>query len=231
MLTMESTAQLDRAAWDAISDDEIVRRVRSGDTALYEILMRRYNQRIYRIARSILRDDSEAEDVMQEAYVRAYQHLADFMGAAQFSTWLTRIAIHEALGRVRKRARMEEFDSLPNSELTMIGKNMGSDHDPERSAYDRELKIILEGAIDKLPRDYRTVFVMRIVEEVSIAETAECLGITIETVKTRLHRGRALLRKHLERRAGIVAPEVFPFHLSRCDRIVQRVFQRITSEC
>lgn len=113
----------------------------------------------------------------------------------------------------------------------MIGKNMGSDHDPERSAYDRELKIILEGAIDKLPRDYRTVFVMRIVEEVSIAETAECLGITIETVKTRLHRGRALLRKHLERRAGIVAPEVFPFHLSRCDRIVQHVFQRITSEC
>ena len=229
MGTLEVMAEADRATWDAIPDTEVVRRVRAGETALYEILMRRYNQRLFRVGRSILRNEADAEDVMQETYVRAYEHLADFRGTAQFSTWLTRIAIHEALARVRKRARTEELDSFPNAELHMTARNTGQSENPEHQTYDHELKIILERAVDRLPEDYRTVVVLRIVEELSIAETAECLDITIETVKTRLHRGRALLRKQLQRRAGIVAPEVFPFHLSRCDRVVEGVFQRIRS--
>lgn len=229
MSAISVMTELDRRAFDAIPDEEIVRRVRSGDIALYEILMRRYNQRLYRVARSILRNDSDAEDVMQEAYVRAYEHLGDFMGEAKFSTWLTRIAIHEALGRIRKRSRMEDLESDTNLDFHLSTGRLISMDNPEREAYDRELKLVLERAIESLPQDYRSVFVLRIVEELSIAETAECLDLTIETVKTRLHRGRALLRKHLQHRAGILAPEVFPFHLSRCDRIVENVLRRVNS--
>jgi RNA polymerase sigma-70 factor (ECF subfamily) len=221
--------EIDRKAFDAIPDEEIVRRVRSGDIALYEILMRRYNQRLYRIARSILHNDTDAEDVMQEAYVRAYEHLGDFMGEARFSTWLTRIAIHEALGRIRKRSRMEDLESDTNGDSHFAGRLISVDN-PERDTYDRELKAVLEHAIEKLPQDYRSVFILRIVEELSIKETAECLDLTIETVKTRLHRGRALLRKYLQYRAGILAPEIFPFHLSRCDRIVENVLQQIARQ-
>jgi RNA polymerase sigma-70 factor (ECF subfamily) len=219
--------EIDRRAFEAIPDEEIVERVRSGDTALYEVLMRRYNQRLYRVARSILRNDTDAEDVMQEAYVRAYEHLGDFMGEAKFSTWLTRIAIHEALGRLRKRSRMEDLETDTNGNFHLFTGRFISVDNPERETYDRELKVVLERAIESLPQDYRSVFVLRIVEELSIVETAECLDLTIETVKTRLHRGRALLRKHLQYRAGILAPEVFPFHLSRCDRIVKGVLRRI----
>jgi len=220
-------AEIDRRVWDTIPDEDIVKRVRGGDTALYEILMRRHNQRLYRIARSIVRDDAEAEDVMQEAYVRAYEHLSDFMGEAKFSTWLTRIAIHEALGRIRKRSKMGGLESVVNRELHVTTAMITPTDNPERLAYDRQLKIVLENAIDKLPQDYRTVVVLRIVEELSINETAACLDLSIETVKTRLHRGRALLQKYLRHRAGIVAPQIFPFHLSRCDRIVENVLRRI----
>jgi len=220
-------AEIDRRVWDTIPDEDIVKRVRGGDTALYEILMRRHNQRLYRIARSIVRDDAEAEDVMQEAYVRAYEHLSDFMGEAKFSTWLTRIAIHEALGRIRKRSKMGGLESVVNRELHVTTAMITPTDNPERLAYDRQLKIVLEKAIDKLPQDYRTVVVLRIVEELSINETAACLDLSIETVKTRLHRGRALLQKYLRHRAGIVAPQIFPFHLSRCDRIVENVLRRI----
>ena len=229
MSTLGVMAEMDRALWEAIPDEEVVRRVRAGETALYEILMRRYNQRLYRVGRSILRNEADAEDVMQETYVRAYEHLAEFRGSAQFSTWLTRIAIHEALARVRKRARTDDFDALPNAELHMTPRNTAFSDNPEHQTYDHELKVILEHAVDRLPEDYRSVFVLRIVEELSIAETAECLDLTIETVKTRLHRSRALLRNQLQRRAGIVAKEVFPFHLSRCDRVVENVFRRIRS--
>lgn len=221
--------EIDRKAYEAIPDEEIVQRVRSGDIALYEILMRRYNQRLYRVARSILRNDTDAEDVMQEAYVRAYEHLGDFMGEAKFSTWVTRIAIHEALGRIRKRSRMEDLEADANMDFHVPSGRAVSVDNPEREAYDRELKVVLERAIESLPPDYRSVFVLRIVEELSIAETAECLDLTIETVKTRLHRGRALLRKHLQYRAGIVAPETFTFHFSRCDRIAESVLRRIVS--
>jgi RNA polymerase sigma-70 factor (ECF subfamily) len=217
----------DRATWDAISDDEVVHRVRQGETALYEILMRRYNLRVYRVARTILRDDTEAEDVMQETYVRAYQHLHQFAGKAKFSTWLTKIAVYEALGRIRQRGRNKDLELASEESLYTMTKTTPGPANPEQQTYDRELKVVLEHAIDALPDVYRSVFVLRAVEGLSVAETAGCLDVAAETVKTRLHRARAFLRKEIHRRAGIVAADVFPFHLSRCDRVVEGVFRRI----
>jgi RNA polymerase sigma-70 factor, ECF subfamily len=229
MASITSTTGLDRAAWDAIPDDEVVQRVRGGETALYEILMRRYNLRVYRVARTILRNDAEAEDVMQEAYVRAFQHLHQFAGKAKFSTWLTRIAVYDALGRVRKRGRSEDLESLSETSLHTMTKVTADTLNPERQTYDRELKLLMEYAIDALPLGYRSVFVLRAVEGLSVAETATCLDVGAETVKTRYHRARAFLRKEIQRRAGIVAADVFPFHLSRCDRVVAAVFKKIGS--
>jgi RNA polymerase sigma-70 factor (ECF subfamily) len=219
---------LDRTTWDGITDEDVVDRVRAGDTDLYEILMRRYNQRLNRVAFTILRNDAEAEDVMQEAYVRAYQHLNQFAGAAKFSTWLTKIAVHEALARVRRRGRNGGESSLDTS-LHIKDSGRTAIPDPERQAYDRELMLALEGAIAALPDSYRLVFVLRAVEGLSGSETAACLDIGEEAVKTRLHRARHMLQKDLLQRASVVAAGAFSFHLSRCDRIVKAVFQRIVS--
>jgi RNA polymerase sigma-70 factor (ECF subfamily) len=225
-----SAVRVEVAKWDHLADEELVRRILRGEAALYEILMRRYNQRIYRIALTILRNDGEAEDVMQEAYVRAYQHLGEFAGAAKFSTWLTKIAIHEALARVRRQTRRGEMKSASDESPDIMDTVRSADRDPEAQAYDRELKLVLERAIDALPDTYRSVFVLRVVEGLDVNDTAEALGIGVETVKTRLHRGRAMLRKELERRAGIVVPEIFLFHLSRCDRVVEGVLRRIDTD-
>jgi RNA polymerase sigma-70 factor (ECF subfamily) len=218
---------LNLAAWDRTSDEDIVKRVLAGETALYEILIRRYNQRLYRVARSILRDDADAEDVMQEAYVRAYEHLNQFAGEAKFSTWLTKIAVYEALGRVRLRGRTADLDSVLNSDTRIMSTLTSDTRDPERQAYDHELRLVLERAIEALPEIYRLVFVLRSVEGLSVTETAGCLDIGAEAVKTRLHRARSLLRKDLQQRAGVVTAQAFPFHLSRCDRVVDAVFRRI----
>jgi len=138
--------------------------------------MRRYNQRLYRVARAILRDDGEAEDVMQDAYVRAYQHLVDFEGKSKFSTWLTRIAVHEALARGRRRGRFQSLETLGEVRGGIMDSLESNSPSPERSAYDRELGGVLEKAILRLPEDYRLVFTMRDMEEMSTAETAECLN-------------------------------------------------------
>ena len=177
--------------------------------------------------RSILRNDGDAEDVMQEAYVRAYEHLSQFAGEAKFSTWLTKIAVYEALGRVRRRGRTENLGSVLDSDMHVMAKAKSDIPDPERQAYDHELRLVLERAIDTLPEIYRLVFVLRTVEGLSVAETGGCLDIGAEAVKTRLHRARSLLRKDLQRRAGIVTAQAFPFHLARCDRVVGAVFRRI----
>jgi RNA polymerase sigma-70 factor (ECF subfamily) len=222
-----SAPGLNLAAWVGTADEDVVKRVLAGETALYEILMRRYNQRLYRVARSILRNDVDAEDVMQEAYVRAYQHLNQFAGEAKFSTWLTKIAVYEALGRLRRQGRTENLDSVLDSDRHVMARMTSDTRDPERQAYDHELRIVLEGAIDSLPETYRMVFVLRSVEGLSVAETAGCLDIGAEAVKTRLHRARSLLRKDLQERASLVTAQTFPFHLSRCDRVVEAVFRRI----
>lgn len=229
MASLASMPELDRAAWDALPDEAVVQRIRGGETALFEILMRRYNQRLYRVTRSILRNDAEAEDVMQEAYVRAYEHLHQFAGKAKFSTWLTKIAVYEALGRLRRSGRTEDFDSISEMSVHTMAKVTADTPNPERQAYDHELRLVLEGAIDALPESYRSVFVLRVVEGLSVAETAACLDVGAETVKTRFHRARSFLRKEIHERAGIVAADVFPFHLSRCDRVVEAVFRRIGS--
>jgi len=200
-------------------DHEVVSRVKAGDTALFEVLMRRYNQRLYRAARAIVRDDREAEDVMQDAYVRAYEHLAQFAGEARFSTWLTRIAVHEALARVRRRGRFVDLEEvMPAVPSPARG--------PEQRAADGELRRVLEAAIDELPDVYRCAFMLREVEGLSTAETGECLDIPPETVKTRLHRARGLLRRSLEARLGEAAT-VFQFGFARCDRVVAAVLARI----
>lgn len=201
------------------SDEEIVKRVLDGDTAVFELIVRRYNQRLFRATRAILRDDGEAEDVMQEAYVRAFVNLDQFAGDAKFSTWLTKIAVYEALGRLRRAKRQEE---LPEA--------MDSSDNPERTAYGRELQSAIESAVDALPPLYRTVFVLREVEEMTVAETADCLGITEESVKTRCHRARAFLRIRLERVVGLQTRQAFSFLGHRCDRVTQRVMERIHAD-
>jgi RNA polymerase sigma-70 factor (ECF subfamily) len=212
-----------------ISDEEVVQRVRAGETGLFEVVMRRYNQRLYRVARAILRNDAEAEDVMQQAYVNAYLHLEQFENRATFSTWLTRIAVYEALARARRRARFDETDTTSDKDCEYMDSLRSTSPDPEQQASLGELQTLLDSAIDALPEHFRAVFVMRDVEGMSTAETAECLELTQETTKTRLHRARTLLRQDLHQRAGIANAAAFLFHVPRCDRVVAGVLERIES--
>jgi RNA polymerase sigma-70 factor, ECF subfamily len=213
--------------WEALPDEEIVGRVRGGEAPLFEALMRRYNQRLYRIARSILRDDAEAEDVMQHAYVQAYLHVDQFAGRASFSTWLTKIAVHEALARARRRGRERRSETRAGSDEDTMSMLRSPRPDPEAQMLQEEARALLESAIDTLPVLYRSVFVLREVEGLGTAETAECLDLSHEAVKTRLHRARALLRRDLLARAGVAAPSAFSFHEVRCDQVVAGVFARL----
>jgi len=217
-----SGATLDR--WTALSDEEIVTRVVDGQTALYEVLMRRHNERVYRAARSIVRDEDEAEDVMQQAYVNAYVNLRQFDRRAKFSTWLTKIAINEALGRARKRGR---YDAVDFTEEENQAVERQPSNNPEHEAFAGELRSLLEASIDELPDGLREVFMLREVDGLNTAETADCLGVSEDVVKTRLSRSRAALRNQLAERAGILAPDVFRFQQPRCDRVVAAVFARI----
>ncbi len=212
------TAIPETSLGDTLTDAEIVRRVLAGETSLFELIMRRYNQRVYRSVRAIVRDESEAEDVMQQAYVNAFAHLGQFAERSAFSTWLTRIAINEALARLRPRAlQLVDDDALP--ELESPSPN------PEEAAMTSEIKEVVESEISALPESYRAVFMLREVEGLSTLETAECLGVSEDVVKTRLHRARAMLREKIYRRTSFGS--VFTFGQSRCDRIVVNVMARI----
>jgi RNA polymerase sigma-70 factor (ECF subfamily) len=224
---MPIAALLEQAKKEDWTDEQAVERVLAGDTALYELLMRRHNQRLYRIARAILRDDAEAEDVMQDAYVRAYQSLAGFEGRAKFVTWLTRIAIHEALSRLRKRSRFLSLDSFDSSQGDPMNSVTSSDRDPEQETYDRELSIVIEKAVLSLPDEYRLVFMLRDVEGMSTEEAAQCLNLTQENVKVRLHRAHSKLRKQLFAAVGATTARCFQFHAVRCDRVVSGVFKTL----
>lgn len=212
---------------ELLSDEDVVARVLAGETGMFEIVMRRHNQRLYRVARAILRNDGEAEDVMQDAYVRAYEHLDQFARRAKFSTWLTRIAVHEALARHRRDNRYQELEPLSEQEGDPMDRFASLAPNPEEQASNSEIRRLLEEAVEKLPDAYRTVFVLRDVEEMSTTDTADVLEITEENVKVRLHRARALLRKSLFARAGMERKEAFDFHAVRCDRVVKNVFERI----
>ncbi len=216
---------LEKARVEGWTDEEVVERILAGDTALYEIIMRRHNQRIYRVIRAILRDDSETEDVMQDAYVRAYQHLRQFEARAPFSVWLTRIAVNEAYARIRRRNRTQQLDAAEDGEFSV--NPVSQSLDPEQTTSRGELSRLLEDAILGLPEQYRAVLMLRDVEEMNTAETAEALGISEENVKVRLHRGRALVRKGLFTMVGGSAKEAFPFMGVRCDRVVTRVLVRL----
>ena len=204
---------------EPLSDEEVVARVLAGETGMFEIVMRRHNQRLYRVARAILRNDGEAEDVMQDAYVRAYEHLDQFAGRARFSTWLTRIAVHEALARQHRENRFQELE--PMDRFASVAPS------PEQQASNSEIRRLLEEAVEKLPDAYRTIFMLRDVEEMSTSDAADVLEITEDNVKVRLHRARALLRRSLYARAGMERKEAFTFHAVRCDRVVKNVFERI----
>jgi len=210
-----------------ISDDEVVARVRTGETGLYEMLMRRYNQRLFRVIRSVVTNDGEAEDVLQEAWVRAYEHLDQFEGRASFSTWVTRIAFHEALARTRNSKRWTPLENPGGEIMAEADRRQTTSETPEVQAMRGQLGRMLQAAVDALPETYRSVFVLREVEQLSTSETAECLELSEEAVKTRLHRSRALLRRELENRLGPAIAEAYAFLGTRCDRVVARVLERI----
>lgn len=225
---LSATSRPGAAEATEMTDAEVIRQVLQGNTAIFELLMRRYNERIYRAARAIVRNEREAEDVMQQAYVNAFAHLRQFNGSARFSTWLTRIAVNEALSRVRRGARYEALDEeFLNVEPLMTSSPSES---PERQAFTTELRELLEWAIDELPDGTREVFMLREVEGLSTAEAAECLGVSEDVVKTRLSRGRSVLRRLLLARAGATTQEAFRFHRPRCDRIVAHVLSRLDEE-
>ena len=224
---MESTVVPDRTTSESLTDEEVARRVRGGETALYEIVMRRYNQRLYRVARAILHNDAEAEDVMQDTYVRAYEHLDQFAGRAPFSAWLTRIAVHEALARLRLRNRTQSIDAPErDGELSVIMTSKSPD--PEQNATGLQLREFLEEAVLSLPEHYRMVVMLRDIEELSTAETAQALELSEDNVKVRLHRGHGMVRSWLFDRIGSGAKEAFPFMGIRCNRVVEGVFDRLT---
>lgn len=205
------------------SDEEIVGRVIGGEIPLFEVLMRRHNQRVYRTIRGILKDESEIEDVMQQTYVCAYAGLRQFAGAAKFSTWLTRIAINEALARRRRGALFDSSqDAVPGSDISM--QPASEDGNPEEQVAGRELISMLEQVIDDLPDSFRSVIILRSVEEMSTAEAAEVLGVTEDVVKTRLHRAKECIRDLLVEQMDAHAGEAFRFHAPRCDRVVAQVF-------
>jgi RNA polymerase sigma-70 factor, ECF subfamily len=212
------------------SDDaELVRRVLARDEAAVRAIMQANNRRLYRLARGILRNDSEAEDVVQETYVRAFTHLGQFRGDSSLPTWLSRIAVNEALGRRRRQRPGVELSSLPQGvlEAQIIQFPLAASEDPEKSMAQREIQHVVEHAIDELPEPFRLVFITRVIEGMNVEETAEILGLKPETVKTRLHRARNMLRDIVEKKIGPVVMEAFPFAGRRCERLTNAVLKQL----
>jgi RNA polymerase sigma-70 factor (ECF subfamily) len=222
-----------RQLMEQLSDAELAARVRNGEAALFELIMRRYNQRLFRIARSILRDDAAAEDAMQEAYVSAYFKLAQFRGPEGFGAWLCQIVTNQALMQ-RRRSRvtlapLEELDEPSNREAA-IADSHSPENNPPAKLHEQQLRLLLEQAIDELPEVYRAAFVLREVEQLSVADTAQCLGIEEATVKTRVHRARRLLQRDLSSELAAALSGAFEFDGVRCDRVVARVIARINQD-
>ncbi|MER8447515.1 RNA polymerase sigma factor [Mesorhizobium sp. M1066] len=207
---------------------QLVRRALARDGDAFRTIIKTHNQRLYRIARGVVRNDSEAEDIVQEAYVRAFAHLEAFRGDSSLATWLSRIVINEALGRLRKRRRTVALPENPQAEIIRFPLNPSDD--PERTMAQRQILQLVERATDSLPDVYRTVFVARVIEGLSIEETADLLGVRPQTVKTRLHRARALVRKALDDQIGPVLLDAFPFAGRRCERLTGAVMRRLGLE-
>jgi len=220
------TELLERTEQSSLSDEEIVRRVVEGEVELFGILLRRYDQRLYRTARAVLADDGEAEDVTQETWMRAFRHLDQFEQKARFSTWLLRIALHEAWGRARRARKSQPLEETPSWEQNLISHSS----DPEGEAAGGELRGLLESAVEGLPEFYRVVFILREVEGLCTAEVAATLELSEDVVKTRLSRARAFLRRELTARAGPGISRAFPFLGRRCARMAGLVMSRIRTD-
>jgi RNA polymerase sigma factor (sigma-70 family) len=206
------------------------------DAASFEALMRKHNRRLYRVARSLLRDDAEAEDALQESYISAYRALGDFRGEAQLATWLTRIVVNECMTRLRRSARRDNIVPIVSAPVQLAEEEDAMAQQPSRADTDTpdgalvraELRALLERKIDELPQDFRAVFVMRSVEEMSVQETAECLGIAEATVRTRDFRARSLLRESIAQELDMAERDAFSFDGARCDRIVSLTLERVS---
>jgi len=221
-----------RIAAKNLPDSEIARRVARGDQAAFVLLMRRYNQTLYRTARSILRDDAEAEDAVQEAYMLAYRAIGGFRGEAKLSTWLIRIVVNEAIARARKGSRRAQIINIaggPEADADTAEGNMdaATPEQPEQAAMRADSRRLLEAKIDALPEAFRTVFVLRAIEDLSVEETAATLDIAEATVRTRYFRAKGLLREALAREIDHACGDAFAFAGERCDRIVAGVLARL----
>ena len=212
----------------AADDSELLQSAREGNATAFDTLIRRHDRFLYRIARSVLLDDYEAEDVVQETFIKAFKGLENFRGEARLSTWLTRIALNEALARKRRRRNTVELEALQHRTNALEPSPMiAPAQDPELSTAQQQIRKLLERAIDGLPDSLRTVFVMRDVEELSTAEAARLLGLGEPTVKTRLHRARRMLRELLGDQIAASLNDVFPFERQRCDLLVERVLTQV----
>ena len=219
-----------RASLAVLDDAELARRAVARDPDAFRTIMQRHNRRLYRIARSVLRNSTEAEDAVQEAYVSAFAHLASYRGESSLSAWLARITMNEALGRLRRQRSTVDIATLEEArtgaeiiQFPLLAQN----DDPERTMAQRQILLLVEQATDNLPDAYRLVFVTRVIEGMSVEETADLLGIKPETVKTRLHRARQLVRDQLNKQIGPVLMDAFPFAGRRCERMTGVVMKRL----
>ena len=220
-----------KQAGPAVSDDaELVRRVLARDAGAFRAIMQRHNRRLYRIARGILRNNTDAEDVVQDAYLSAFTNLASYRGESALATWLSRIVMNEALGRLRRRRPTVDISALEparrEAEIIQFPGSTPND-DPERTMAQRQILQLVEQATDNLPETFRLVFVTRVIEGMSVEETSELLGLKPETVKTRLHRARQLVRDQLDKQIGPVLMDAFPFAGRRCERMTEAVMNRL----
>jgi RNA polymerase sigma factor (sigma-70 family) len=221
LIDMEIKRKIPKPSMD---DEEIIHSILDGNRNDYEFIMRRYNERLYRIGISILKDENDVEDIMQETYIKAYKHLESFRQQSKFSTWLTRIMVNESLAKLRQRKRFEiSIDTETENEQLYFANS----ETPEKQLLQKELKNIIEAAIKNLPQKYQTVFMMREIENMNVQETAKSLNITTENVKVRLHRAKELLKTNITIASG--TPEIFPFLQTRCDRVVSFVLENIQS--
>lgn len=221
--SVESPLHGREVAASTLTDTEIVARILGGDQPMYELVMRRYNRLLFRLARSVVSDDDEARDVVQATYIRAYYHLAEFRGPTGFPSWLARIAINEACARTRRAPNFGDGDDV---DLLLQLPELGA-IEPENAAMGGDILRILQTAIDNLPIEFRAVFMLRGVEQLSIAETASMLDIKPATVKTRFHRARRLLQAALHRQLDDLARETYRFEGEHCDRVVANVFEHL----
>ena len=229
---MPVSAAVQQALTSDVSDAEFAQRIASGDHVAFEVLMRKHNRMLYRTARAILRDDADAEDALQLAYLSAYRSIGSFRGESRLSTWLTRIVVNECMMRARRRGReamVVPLDSVSDDEgniMSSEGIAVATER-PELAAIRSQMRAVIERKIDALPEAFRTVFVLRALEELSVEETAASLHIPESTVRTRFFRARSLLRESLAREMDTAVEDAFAFAGDRCDRIVNGVFDRL----